>query len=104
MGPPSSEEPNAAAIQAGAVGSSELGGPIQVQSTVAIGPNSGDAVSRQVTCPAGTQVIGGGGFPSSPLSYMVSNTVNANGWFVFFRNTAAVPAGSTITARAHCLP
>jgi len=35
---------------------------------------------------------------------MVSNTVNANGWFVFFRNTAAVPAGSTITARAHCLP
>ncbi len=61
---------------------------------------NGNAVAS-VACPAGTQVISGGGTPSNFGVFMVSSFQSGNGWIVAYRNTTA--AAQTITPAATCL-
>jgi hypothetical protein len=93
----------AAKIADNSVGSGELGPVTTVTQTVAIGTASGNTASHTTPCPAGTQVISGGAFPSAFASHMVSNTVNGNGWFGAFQNVAAIAGAPTITVRVTCL-
>lgn len=83
------------AVKAGALGSTTQA----VGANVAI-PANGTATAT-VVCPAGSQVLSGGGGSNNSLVFMVESFQSGNGWLVFSRNTDA--AAHTIFATALCL-
>jgi hypothetical protein len=87
-------------IGSAAVHADELGG-----TQLAVSPNvnvaaNGNGVAA-VACPAGTQVLSGGGTTSSFGVRMVTSFQSGNGWIVAYRNDTG--AQQTITAIATCL-
>ena len=84
-----------AAVRAGALGPTQLA----VGTSVAI-PANGNA-QASVACPAGTQVVSGGGTTSSFLVFTVSSFQSGNGWLVAYHSTSG--AAQTITPIATCL-
>ncbi len=88
-----------AKIADSAVKARELGPTQLVTNTIAIAA-TGNATTS-VACPAGTQVVSGGGTTNSFLVFNVSSFQSGNGWIVAYRNTDA--AAHTITAVATCL-
>ena len=84
-----------AAVRAGALGPTQL----VVGTSVAI-PANGNATAG-VACPAGTQVVSGGGTTSSFLVFGVSSFQSGNGWLVAYHSTSG--AAQTITPIATCL-
>ena len=83
------------------VGASELvSTQLAVNSGVPIGAAPANATAS-VQCPAGTQVLSGGGTTSSFGVVNVSSFQSGNGWIVAYHNNDAVPR--TITAIATCL-
>ncbi len=91
---------NAAKIAEDAVQASELGTTqVAVGAATPIANNDNGFVS--VACPAGTQVLSGGGTTSSYQVRMVSSYQSGNGWIVAYRNESG--AARTITAVATCL-
>ncbi|HEX5896805.1 MAG TPA: hypothetical protein VFY47_10805 [Thermoleophilaceae bacterium] len=86
-------------ISSAAVGADELGG---TQLATSNGPiAASNNASTSVACPAGTQVLSGGGTSSSFGIVMVSSFQSGNGWIVAYHNNNA--AAGTITAIATCL-
>ena len=83
------------AVRAGALGPTQL----VVGTSVAI-PANGNATAG-VACPAGTQVVSGGGTTSSFLVFTVSSFQSGNGWLVAYHSTSG--AAQTITPIATCL-
>ncbi len=88
-------------VTAGSIGSDELKAISTVQQTTPIAGGAGTIANLQVNCPAGTQIISGGGFPGLGTTDMVSNIVNGNGWFVAVQGNAA--GADLLTVRAFCL-
>ncbi|MEZ5186521.1 MAG: hypothetical protein R2720_12305 [Candidatus Nanopelagicales bacterium] len=88
-----------AKIADAAVRARELGPTQIVTNTVAIAANANATTS--VACPAGTQVVSGGGTTSSFLVFNVSSFQSGNGWIVAYHSTDG--AAKTITAIATCL-
>jgi len=86
-------------IATDAVRAGQLAATQQVTNTVGIAGNGNAAVSVQ--CPAGTQVINGGGTTSAFTVFMVTTFQTGNGWIVAYHNSTATPR--TITAVAQCL-
>jgi hypothetical protein len=84
-----------AAVRAGALGPTQ----VAVGTSVAI-PANGNATAS-VACPAGTQVVSGGGTTNSFLVFMVSSFQSGNGWIVAYHSTSG--AAQTITPVATCL-
>lgn len=82
-------------VRAGEFGTTQLA----VGTATAIAANGNAAAA--VACPAGTQVISGGGTPSSFGVFMVSSLQSGNGWIVAYHNSTA--AAATITPIATCL-
>jgi hypothetical protein len=82
------------------VSASKLGGTQQVVGAAVQvnGPGNGTA---SVTCPAGTQVLSGGGGASSFLVFGVESFQSGNGWLWVARNSDNAP--HTIFATAVCL-
>ncbi len=81
-------------VRAGEVGPTQLvsnTGPIAANGTAGIA----------VQCPAGTQILSGGGTTSIFGVHLVSTFQSGNGWIVAYQNTTA--AAQTITAAATCL-
>jgi hypothetical protein len=84
---------NAATISSDAV--------VTVQSSNSV--TNASSNSHSVACPAGTVVVGGGGFTSSTQWRMEdSRPVGASTWQVLYRNTGAASNQST-TVYARCL-
>jgi len=77
----------------------ELGPTVLATNVANLAANGTGQVS--VACPAGTQVISGGGTASSFGVHMVSSFQSGNGWIVAYQNTTA--AAQTMTAAATCL-
>ena len=90
-----SSEIAAAGVKADELGPSQLA----VSANVAIAAN-GTAVAA-VACPAGTQVLSGGGTTSNFGVHLVTSFQAGNGWIVAYQNTTAT--ARTITAIATCL-
>jgi hypothetical protein len=83
------------------VTAAKLGGTQQVVTSPAVqvaGPGNGTAT---VTCPAGTQVLSGGGGANSFLVFGVESFQSGNGWLWVARNTDNTP--HNIFATAVCL-
>lgn len=89
-----------AELQSEAVRASDLGNLIQVSSTEPIGANGGTK-TVQVACPAGSQVISGGGFSTSFSIHMSGSFRVGNGWRVDAKNEAN--ADKAVTAYGYCL-
>lgn len=81
------------------VRASELGPITTVTNTTAIA--NGANASVTATCPAGSDLISGGGQPSFFGVEMTSSRPSGNGWLYQARNLSGVPA--TLTAFALCL-
>ncbi|MFN8067201.1 MAG: hypothetical protein U0R77_00055 [Mycolicibacterium insubricum] len=77
----------------------ELGPTVLATNTANLAANGTGSVA--VVCPAGTQVISGGGTASSFGVHMVSTFQSGNGWIVAYQNTTA--AAQTMTVAATCL-
>lgn len=89
-----------AKLQDDSVRAGELGGTqLAVNSAVPIAANG--TAQAVAACPAGTQVLSGGGTTSSFGVHLVSSFQAGNGWIVAYQNTTA--AAQTITAAATCL-
>jgi hypothetical protein len=86
-------------IATDAVRAAQLAATGQVTNNAGIAANGNASVSVQ--CPAGTQVINGGGTATSFGVHMVSTFQTGNGWIVAYQNTTA--AAQTITVAAQCL-
>jgi hypothetical protein len=84
-----------AAVRAEALGSTQQ----VVSSNVNIAATGNGSVTA--TCPAGTQVLSGGGGASSFTVFMVESFQQGNGWIAVFRNTDG--SAHTIFATAVCL-
>lgn len=92
---------SAANIQDSAVRASELGSTTQaVGGLQAIA--AGGTGEQTATCPAGTQVLSGGGFANSFQVHLVTSFQSGNGWHVAYQNTDGANAHS-IEAIAVCL-
>lgn len=99
----------AAKIAANAVGQSEIASTGvradelgNTQLAISTGPIAANGnAARSVACPAGTQVLSGGGTTSSFLVSMVTSFQSGNGWIVAYRSQSG--AAQTITAIATCL-
>lgn len=89
-----------AEIAAETISSDELREITQVQNVVNVANNTnGDA---NVSCPAGSDVISGGGFTGSFTNMdLVTSIRSGNGWRVEARNTTG--AVQPLTVRAYCL-
>ena len=88
-------------IQDSAVGASELGSTTQVVGGLQTIAASGNG-EQTASCPAGTQVLSGGGFANSFAVHLVTSFQSGNGWHVAYQNTDAANAHS-IEAIAVCL-
>jgi hypothetical protein len=86
-------------IANGRVGAADLGRIIEVSNTIQIPANSNEGTLGQ--CPAGTQVISGGGFPGFNSGTLVVFKAQDNNWRVDARNSANMPMA--LTAYAYCL-
>lgn len=87
-------------IQDSAVRASELGSTSQVLgSQVTIAANGTQEATA--TCPAGSQVISGGGFATNFGVHLVTSFQSGNGWHVAYQNTTAT--ARAIQAIAVCL-
>lgn len=86
-------------IAASAVTASELAGTTLVSANQAIAAGASGSVS--VPCPAGTQVLNGGGTASSYAVFAVSSFQSGNGWIWAAHNSSAV--AQSITVYASCL-
>lgn len=78
------------------VGAGELGGTVLRTNTVAIPAGTNRSVS--VTCPAGEQVVSGGGQPTLFGVEMTSSRPSGNGWLYQARNNTASNASLTVFA------
>ena len=94
---------DSAKIADSSVTASELGGTTQVVSApVSVAGQGNGTVSVQ--CPAGTQVLSGGGGANSFLVFGVESFQSGNGWIWVARNTDAPAANAhNIFATAVCL-
>ena len=92
---------SAANIQDSAVGASELGSTTQAVGGLQAIAASGTG-EQTATCPAGTQVLSGGGFANSFQVHLVTSFQSGNGWHVAYQNTDPNTAHS-IEAIAVCL-
>lgn len=90
---------NAAKLAANSVRASELGPITTVTNTTAIA--NGANASVTANCPAGSDLISGGGQPTFFGVEMTSSRPSGNGWLYQARNLSGVPA--TLTAFALCL-
>jgi hypothetical protein len=81
------------------VGSNQLRTTVLAQNVAAIAANVGGSVTA--VCPAGTQVISGGGTTNDFDVKNVSSFRSGNGWIVAYKNDDN--AARTITAIATCL-
>lgn len=87
-------------LQTESVRASDLGNIIQVSNEEAIKANGGTKTVT-VACPAGTDVISGGGFSTSFSIHMSGSFRSGNGWRVDAKNEAT--ADKAVTAFAYCL-
>lgn len=81
------------------VRAADLGPTTLATSNAGIAANGTAQVA--VACPAGTQVLSGGGTATSFGVHLVSSFQTGNGWIVAYQNTTA--AAQTITVAATCL-
>ncbi len=88
-----------AKIVDGSVRAGEFGPTTLVSNNAGIAANGTASVA--IVCPAGTQILSGGGTASSFGVHMVSSFQSGNGWIVAYQNTTGV--AHTITAAATCL-
>ncbi len=91
---------NAAQIAESAVEASEFG-TTQLVTGAATPISNNVGTSASAACPAGTQVLSGGGSASSFGVKMVSSFQSGNGWIVAYFNESG--SAQTITAIATCL-
>lgn len=86
-------------LAADSVRAAELAAMVTVTNTANIANTANGSVTA--TCPAGTQVISGGGQPGAFGVEMTSSVRNGNGWLYQAKNNSG--QASTITAQAYCL-
>jgi hypothetical protein len=86
-------------LQTSSVRANDLGPITQVSNTVTI--KAGDNASTDVTCPAGTTVISGGGSATSYLIHLTSTYRAGNGWHIDARSASG--SDKSIVVYAYCL-
>jgi hypothetical protein len=86
-------------IADGEVRATDLGTIVTAQKTVQIEPGLGGTVD--VACPAGSVMLGGGGYWTTNVNSLRTSVKEGNGWRVEGKNNDA--AGQPLTAQAYCL-
>jgi hypothetical protein len=86
-------------IADGEVRATDLGTIVTAQKTVQIEPGLGGTVD--VACPAGSVMLGGGGYWTTNVNSLRTTVKEGNGWRVEGKNNDA--AGQPLTAQAYCL-
>lgn len=86
-------------IADGEVRATDLGTIVTAQKTVQIEPGLGGTVD--VACPAGSVMLGGGGYWTTNVNSLRTSVKHENGWRVEGKNNDA--AGAPLTAEAYCL-
>jgi hypothetical protein len=86
-------------IADGEIRATDLGTIVTAQKTVQIEPGLGGTVD--VACPAGSVMLGGGGYWTTNVNSLRTSVKEGNGWRVEGKNNDA--AGQPLTAQAYCL-
>jgi hypothetical protein len=95
----SSSSVGSSELQAGAVRASELGPILEVHNQTTI--NGGGNATVEVSCPAGTTVLSGGGLGGFYQVAIAGSFRANNGWHIDARSSAN--NATTLTAFAYCL-